>query len=168
MQAILCVPMENPNLWRSHFFIFLHAAGISNWSVDSEICCYPCFQFHIFINIFDYGIWSDIEWGLFFLVGIGYTTILHMDYAEFYKLFEADEHCIGLFVGPWFDPYIPPVDILQLSVHFSTESMLAVANSIPFQKPHWWIILILSVVIAGIMQVRQLWFNSLKFFINPS
>jgi hypothetical protein len=43
---------------------------------------------------------------LFSLVGIGYTTILHMDYAEFYKLFEADEHCIGLFVGPWFDPYI--------------------------------------------------------------
>jgi hypothetical protein len=22
-----------------------------------------------------------------------------MDYAEFYKLFEADEHCIGPFVG---------------------------------------------------------------------
>jgi hypothetical protein len=44
-----------------------------------------------------------------------------MDYAEFYKLFEADEHCIGLFVGPWFDPYIPPVDILQLCLCISQQ-----------------------------------------------
>ncbi len=74
---------------------------------------------------------------MFSLVGIGYTTILHMDYAEFYKLFEADEHCIGLFVGPWFDPYIPPVDYPSImSVHFSTETMLAVTNSIAFHKLH--------------------------------
>jgi hypothetical protein len=60
---------------------------------------------------------------LFSLVGIGYSTILHMGYAELYKLFEADEHCIGLFVGPWFDPYIPPVDILQLCVYISQQRL---------------------------------------------
>jgi hypothetical protein len=38
----------------SSFFCMLQELAIDQF--NSEICCYPCFQFHIFINIFDYGI----------------------------------------------------------------------------------------------------------------
>jgi hypothetical protein len=41
MVLILCAPSKNWILWKSPYFcIFLHAAWISSWSVDAEICCY--------------------------------------------------------------------------------------------------------------------------------
>ncbi len=41
MVVTLCAPSKNWILWKSPYFcIFLHAAGISSWSVDAEICCY--------------------------------------------------------------------------------------------------------------------------------